>query len=579
MRIPHADGLFKGALIALLPMIFTGPAQAQVSPTVGSNAASDTPAKPASSAAWSKHYGGPRTEASLRTARPDAVIAAAPGGVRRVQSGAADAAAQPPAPAAQPPDAVPPTAIEPGQPGSNTSDLSLPASERAFGGGEPTTSAAGAEEAKAEEEKKEEKKKEEEKKDSRGLLMKAFNVPEDAGWRIFGWIENSFTGNANGRGNGLNFGVNPNFKANQWMGNQYYLVFEKPLKQDETVNFGFRVDNLFGNDWQFNYMQGLFNRAFPNGWFPGYDIAQLFGELHLPIITKGGLDIKGGRWYTLAGYEVVPATGRPLLSVPYMFNYGQPFTHIGVLTTLHVTDKLNLYNGAINGWDRFIDQKYIWGYIGGFAWTSDNEKTSLAFTCVWGPNQYPQFLPANQPIYPTGYINIPSVAGLNNPGYKRNDRTLFTTVLTHKWNDKLTQVMETDQGMERSIPGLGAPVNIVNGAAQAQNATPKYDTWYSYGNWFLYNFNDKITGVWRSEVFWDTNGARTQHVANGRFVGDRFYEQTVGAQIKPYSWLWIRPEARYDWSQYHPAYSADRVTGLPTRKSQLTLAFDVIFLF
>ena len=232
MRIPHADGLFKGALIALLLMIFTGPAQAQVSPTVGSNAASDTPAKPASSGAWTKYYGGPRTEASLRTARPDAVIAAATGGVRRAQAGAGDAAAQPPAPAAQPPDAVPPTAIEPGQPGSNTSDLSLPASERAFGGGEPTTSAAGAEEA------KEEEKKEEEKKDARGLLMKAFNVPEDAGWRIFGWIENSFTGNANGRGNGLNFGVNPNFKANQWMGNQYYLIFEKPLKQNDTFNWG-----------------------------------------------------------------------------------------------------------------------------------------------------------------------------------------------------------------------------------------------------------------------------------------------------------------------------------------------------
>ena len=87
--------------------------------------------------------------------------------------------------------------------------------------------------------------------------MKAFNVPEDAGWRIFGWIENSFTGNANGRGNGVNFGVQPNFKANQWMGNQYYLIFEKPLKQNDTFNWGFRIDNLFGNDWQFNYMQGI----------------------------------------------------------------------------------------------------------------------------------------------------------------------------------------------------------------------------------------------------------------------------------------------------------------------------------
>ena len=63
--------------------------------------------------------------------------------------------------------------------------------------------------------------------------------------------------------------------------------------------------------------------------------------------------------------------------------------------------------------------------------------------------------------------------------------------------------METDQGMERAIPGLGAP--IVNGVPQ--NGTPNYETWYSYGNWFLYNFNEKLMGVWRSEVFWDTNGA------------------------------------------------------------------------
>ena len=56
-------------------------------------------------------------------------------------------------------------------------------------------------------------------------------------------------------------------------------------------------------------------------------------------------------------------------------------------------------------------------------------------------------------------------------------------------------------------------------------------------------------------------------------MGDRYYEMTVGAQIKPYQWLWIRPEARYDWSQFHPAYANT------TRKSQLTLAFDVIVLF
>ncbi len=400
--------------------------------------------------------------------------------------------------------------------------------------------------------------------DARTLLMEVLGVPEDAPFKIRGWIENSYTGNTNGRGNGINFGVNPNYKADQWMGNQYYLIVERPLKQEDKVNFGFRMDNLFGNDWRFTFMQGLFNRAFPNGWFAGYDMPQFFGEVHLPILTPGGLDIKGGRWYTIAGYESVMAPERTLLSVPYSFAYGQPFTHIGVLTTLHVTDRIDLYNGSINGWDRWINQRYIWGYIGGFAWTSRNDQTRLAFTAIWGPDQFPSFLPANQPIYPTGYVNIPSVAGLNNTAYHRDDRTLFTVVLKQKWTDRLSQVTGTGAGMERAVPGLGAP--LIDGVPQ--NAQARYDTWYGFVNSFLYSFTDTLTGVWRSEVFWDTNGART-----GQLVGDRYYEMTLGARYKPKDWLLIRPEVRYDWSQFHPAYAND------TRKSQLTLAFDIIVSF
>ncbi len=118
--------------------------------------------------------------------------------------------------------------------------------------------------------------------------------------------------------------------------------------------------------------------------------------------------------------------------------------------------------------------------------------------------------------------------------------------------------------MERAIPGLGAP--IVNGVPQ--NAHSKYDTWYGLGTGFLYNLTDTLTGIWRSEIFWDTNGART-----GKLVGDRYHEITLGLRYKPKDWLLFRPEARFDWSQFHPAYSND------TRKSQVTLAFDVILMF
>ncbi len=452
-----------------------------------------------------------------------------------------EAVAPPPAAGAEAPAPAEAGAPATGAPEPALPDLGVPAADRGLGGGEPT-------EAEAAEEKAEPT-----------LLMKMLGM-EESPVKIYGWIQNSFTGNANGRpASGMNFGVTPNTLANQWMGNQYYLIVENPLEQNDEINFGFRIDNLFGNDWQFNYMQGLFNGAFPNNYFAGYDMAQLYGEVHLPILSEGGVDIKGGRFYTIAGYEQVPAIARPLLSVPYMFTFGQPFTHFGALTTWHVTKRFNLYNGAINGWDRWINTNYKWGYIGGFTWTSEDEKTSLAFTTVWGPNQFPRFLPGNQPIYPTGYVNIPTLSGAANPGYGTNDRTLFTTVLTHKWSDKLTQVVESDQGWERNIPGLGAnPVGA--------NGQPRSEQWYSFGNWFLYQFGDKLTGVWRSEWFRDHGGARTG-------FSDNFYEMTLGLIYKPVDYIWIRPEARYDWSQFTKPYNDG------TRNSQLTLGFDVILLF
>jgi hypothetical protein len=453
-------------------------------------------------------------------------------------------------------------------PGTEIGDLALPAAEREFTGGGPTENVAATEaaaEAEAEETGVEQH-----------WLMGALGAG-DSPIKFYGWIQNSFTGNANGNNKPrINFGVAPNFQANQWMGNQYYFILENALEQNDEINFGFRVDSLFGNDWAFNYMQGLLNNVFrPIGSFAGYDPAQFYGEVHLPVLTEGGIDVKVGRFYTLAGYEVVPAIGRPLLSVPYMFTFGQPFTHMGVMTTTHLTDRINVYNGLINGWDRFINERYQPGYMGGFSWTSEDEKTALAFTTVWGANQFPRFLPGNQQIYPTGYINVPSAAGFENPGYNNNYRLLFTTVLTHKWTDKLTQVIETDQGMERNVPGLAS--NIVDGVVQTTAA--KSQQWQSFGNWFLYQITPKLTGVWRSEVFWDQQGGRVgiqSEITTPRgknFVGDRFYEMTAGLIWKPQPWLWVRPEVRYDWTQYHPYYDSG------TKKSQFTGGLDVIITF
>jgi Putative beta-barrel porin-2, OmpL-like. bbp2 len=378
---------------------------------------------------------------------------------------------------------------------------------------------------------------------------------QDAPVKVYGWIENSFTGNANGRpANGINFGVFPNHLADQWQGNQYYLALERQLTPTDMVNFGGRFDTLFGNDWQFSKSYGLFDRAFKPNSFAGVDLPQMFAEVHLPILTKNGLDIRGGRFYSPAGFENVQAIKRPLLSVPYLFNY-TPFTLFGVLTTLHINERINFYNGAVNGWDRWIDQNYRYSYIGGINYNSRDLKTSLTSIVLTGPDQLPRFAPANSPFLPTGVITNATLQGKVNPDYAGNWRTYNSTVLTHNYNARLTEAAEVFFVHETNVPGLGP-----NGSVGKESA------WYGGCHWFLYQFTDKVQGVWRSEIFRDNNGAATGSA-------DNYYEVTLGAVYKPRPWLWVRPEARFDRAQYtHPFNDG-------TRSSQVTLAFDIIIQF
>jgi hypothetical protein len=85
-------------------------------------------------------------------------------------------------------------------------------------------------------------------------------------------------------------------------------------------------------------------------------------------------------------------------------------------------------------------------------------------------------------------------------------------------------------------------------------------------NWLFYSFTDKLSGGWRSEVFFDPYGAATSSRST-------FYEESLALTWKPKDWLWIRSEARYDWSQFSHPFSDH------TRSSQLTLAIATIILF
>src|SRR5206468_399876 len=117
---------------------------------------------------------------------------------------------------------------------------------------------------------------------------------QDSRLGIFGWIQANYTANPQVRADGSNFLLIPNSQANAFVFQQLYLVLEQRIKYHDQIDYGFRIDNLFGVDAQNFHDSGLLNRTFQPDTFQ-YDPVQFYGELHLPI--GKGLEVRGGRFY------------------------------------------------------------------------------------------------------------------------------------------------------------------------------------------------------------------------------------------------------------------------------------------
>ena len=393
-----------------------------------------------------------------------------------------------------------------------------------------------------------------EEEDFKTDLLDNFLGLQESRLGVFGWLQVNYTANSQVGVDGRNFMLIPNSLANAFVFQQLYLVLEQKIKYRDQIDWGFRFDNLFGADSQNFHPIGLLNKTFPPNAF-GYDPVQFYGELHLPI--GEGIDIRGGRFFALPGYETATAPGRPLLSTSDMFGFGaDPYTQFGVMSTWHITDRFELYNGVVNGWNHWISERNPWSYAGGFNWESKDERTNLTFTLNAGFTQFAR-------VFPDEVNGVPTPPQLiDNPRLpqRNSNTTLFTTVLTHKWTDDLTMVIESD-------------LAIANHLAPLLPSMPQgHASYYGLAGWLLYQLNEKVTGVARAEVFRDNNGLLTG-------FADNFYESTLGVIYKPVPWLWLRPETRFDWAQFNRPFYNDNPGDHDRTNHQFTFGFDAIFIF
>jgi len=176
--------------------------------------------------------------------------------------------------------------------------------------------------------------------------------PAPASWwdtlTITGHVEAGITGHARNTLNGFNFGHLFTDKANSLLLNQALLTVQRPLDPKATgYDFGFKFQAMYGSDARYTHFLGEFDESISGR--NQFDIVEAHALFHLPWFTSGGMDVKLGQWVTLEGAEVIYAPDNLLYSHTYIFNFGIPFKHTGIMTTTHVNSVLDIMAGVDSG--------------------------------------------------------------------------------------------------------------------------------------------------------------------------------------------------------------------------------------
>lgn len=363
------------------------------------------------------------------------------------------------------------------------------------------------------------------------------------------WLEQGFTWNPDSPPDRFNTGVGFNDRANEYQMNQLYVTLAKPVCTENCQwDIGGQVDLLYGTDYYFTTALGLethnngtqrWNRDVgprANGTAPMYGLAmpQAFVDVYAP--WGYGARFRLGHFYTIIGYETVPAVNNFFYSHSYSKLYGEPFTNTGFLSSYNVLPSTAILAGVVRGWDTWEDINNEQGFLGGITWNSPDRFASFAYAVYAGDEQ-------NE--LQSQVQNVPD-----------STLVMFSAILTLRPSECFTYVLQYDRGFQENAAG-----------PQFQDDAD----WYSVVQYFLRDINRSWAWGCRFEWFRDEEGTRIETNGNR---GD-FFECTLGLNWKPNAHLLVRPELRIDWSQSKGPLPYDGQSD----SNQLLMATDVIYRF
>ena len=362
--------------------------------------------------------------------------------------------------------------------------------------------------------------------EGKGAIEKALGIS------ISGFLDTSYTWSSNRPSSPSNIsGRYFDKDQNKIVFNDFNLTLEKPEKD---WGVGAKLVADFGRTAEL-----LREATFWGGSkrFPAALRDESSAELREAFLTYtipvgAGLQVKGGKFVTLMGTEVIPAPGspNPNISRSFLFNFAIPFTHTGVLFTYPVTGMLTVMGGPVTGWDDPHDNNRSPSFHGGFTFTPA-EIFSLATSLMAGPEQF------------------------HNSG---RGRFTISNVATIKATSALTLFLEYSYGNEEKV-----------------TASLRNGTWQGVAGIASYDWTDRFNTALRGEVFNDRDGARLGGDVPGTHKDVTVSEMTLTGSYKFTKMLLGRVELRQDWADRRFYWRHD--TG--SDKSQTTLALQAIYTF
>ncbi|MBL8830076.1 MAG: outer membrane beta-barrel protein [Planctomycetaceae bacterium] len=361
-------------------------------------------------------------------------------------------------------------------------------------------------------------------------------------------------------------------RANEVNMQELWFNFHKDVDTEGCgFDHGYNASVMYGTNARFLTAAGFEDRINKTGPFYGLAVPNLNYQFGL-----NDLKVTIGRFASPVGYAVIGQPNNHFNVLPYTFQYGEPFTHTGILGQYQITDDVNVGLGLVLGWDNFDK-----GFNRSEAMIATYTRTNVlkcgdtfAYFGIYGNE------PNLDPALPSQRYGVAA------PGF--TPRYLQSLVYMRPINDCWSYVFQSDFGVQQEPFGP-------NGRQAAM--------WYGVNQYAYRKINDCWTWGVNAEWFRDDGGFRVggflpnfSNNNNGGPTGIRglsplrsgfdgsFYRVAIGPSYTPTKNLAMRSALVWDWYS-GPAGPNGGINSLPflngsaPSRSQVVVTQDIVLKF